>query len=127
MQRVIEVVDHDPGWKGQFEAEADIWRRLLGKDVVAIHHVGSTAIPGICAKPIIDLLVVVRDIERVDELDAEMVSRGYLPRGEYGIPGRRFFIKGTETHRTHPYSRVRGRQLADCPPSGISRLHECAS
>ena len=101
MQRVIDVVEHDPGWKVQFEVEAAIWRRLIGHDVVAIHHVGSTAIPRICAKPIIDLLVVVRDIERVDEFNEELTSRGYIPRGEYGIPGRRFFIKGTQTHRTH--------------------------
>jgi len=101
VKRTIEVAPYDPGWVREFEREAAQWRDVLGDEIVAVHHVGSTAIPGLAAKPIIDLLVVVRNIERVDDLDAEMTARGYLPRGEYGIPGRRYFIKGTEIHRTH--------------------------
>ncbi len=62
---------------------------------------GSTAIPGIKAKPIVDLLVEVDDIQAIDAYDERMISLGYLPKGEYGIPGRRFFIKGDEDVRTH--------------------------
>lgn len=101
MKRVIQVVPHNPRWAHEFEVEATVWRVVLGAEVVAVHHIGSTAIPGIGAKPIVDMLVIVRDIERVDGFNAEMVSRGYVPRGENGIAGRRYFIKGTETHRTH--------------------------
>jgi len=88
VKRVINVVPHNPEWARQFEQEAARWREVLGDQIVAVHHVGSTAIAGIAAKPIIDLLIGVRDIERVDDFDAEIVSQGYLPRGEYGIPGR---------------------------------------
>jgi GrpB-like predicted nucleotidyltransferase (UPF0157 family) len=101
MQRIVEIVPHNPDWKQDFEAEAVFWRTVFGEEVVAIHHIGSTAIRGISAKPIVDLLVVVRGIQRVDAFGARLAASGYLPRGENGIPGRRFFIKGTEALRTH--------------------------
>jgi GrpB-like predicted nucleotidyltransferase (UPF0157 family) len=53
------------------------------------------------AKPIIDILVEVQDIESIDAINQEMSERGYVPKGEFGIPRRRFFIKGTEESRTH--------------------------
>jgi len=68
---------------------------------VAVHHIGSTAIPNLSAKPIVDLLVVVRDIEKIDTFNEMMSRLDYLAKGENGIPGRRFFIKGDEIHRTH--------------------------
>jgi len=101
MVRRIEVVPHNPDWLHQFKAEADRLGAILGQEVVAIHHIGSTAIPDIQAKPIIDVLVEVRDIEKVDGFNAEMTRRGYRPHGEFGIPGRRFFIRGADEARTH--------------------------
>lgn len=99
--RVIEVVPHDSRWRVLFERGASELMEILGAGVVAIHHVGSTAIPNISAKPIIDVLVEVRDIERIDDFNREMIDRGYLPKGEFGISGRRFFIKGDEEQRSH--------------------------
>jgi GrpB-like predicted nucleotidyltransferase (UPF0157 family) len=90
MVRKVEVVPHDPNWSKLFRVEADQVAVVLGREVVAIHHIGSTAIPGISAKPIIDILVEVYDIEKIDEFDEEI-----------GIPGRRFFIKGDDSTRTH--------------------------
>lgn len=101
MTRRIEVVPHDPRWAQQFQAEAVQLVEVLGTEVAAIHHIGSTAIPGIRAKPIIDVLVEVRDIEAVDAFNETLQERGYIPKGEHGIPGRRFFIKGTEEIRSH--------------------------
>lgn len=101
MKRVIEVVPHDPRWSEQFEQEADELIAIFGEEIVAIHHIGSTSIPGIVAKPIIDVLVEVRDIERIDAFNEAMTARGYIPKGAFGIAGRRFFIKGSETERTH--------------------------
>ncbi|HEU0301249.1 MAG TPA: GrpB family protein [Longimicrobium sp.] len=79
----------------------------LGENVVAIHHVGSTAIPDIHAKPVIDLLVEVGDIAEVDGRSSAMESLGYEVMGEYGIPGRRYFRKddrgGTRTHHIHAF------------------------
>jgi len=97
----VEVVPHSPGWAAAFRAEADRLRAVLGDEVVAVHHVGSTAIPGIGAKPIIDILLAVREVERLDELGPEMDGLGYEARGEFGLPGRRFFVKDKGSRRTH--------------------------
>ena len=101
MLRRVEVVPHSPGWAAAFRAEADRLRTVLGDEVVAVHHVGSTAIPGISAKPIIDILLAVREVERLDERGSEMAGLGYEARGEFGLPGRRFFAKDTDGQRTH--------------------------
>jgi GrpB-like predicted nucleotidyltransferase (UPF0157 family) len=101
MQRDITVVPHDPQWSERFEEEVEALTAIFGEEIVEAYHVGSTAIPGIVAKPIIDVLLEVRDIDRIDEFNQEMRGRGYVPKGEFGIAGRRFFIKGSEVHRTH--------------------------
>jgi GrpB-like predicted nucleotidyltransferase (UPF0157 family) len=105
--RKVEVIPHDPRWRDAFEAEAKHVAAALGENVVAINHVGSTAIPNIFAKPVIDLLVEVRDIAEVDGRSSSMESLGYEVMGEYGIPGRRFFRKdnhkGIRTHNIHAF------------------------
>lgn len=105
--RSVEVVPHDPRWRDAFEAEAKQVAAALGENAVAIHHAGSTAIPGIHAKPIIDLLVEVRDVAETDARSAAMASLGYQVMGEYGMPGRRYFRKdgadGTRTHHVHAF------------------------
>jgi GrpB-like predicted nucleotidyltransferase (UPF0157 family) len=94
-------VPYDPAWPERFRQEAQALTQALGDLIIAIHHVGSTSIPGLAAKPIVDVLVEVADIERVDDFNALLAAQRYLPKGEFGIPGRRFFIKGDEMHRTH--------------------------
>jgi GrpB-like predicted nucleotidyltransferase (UPF0157 family) len=101
MQRKVEVVAYNPGWDEQYRNEMVALRAILGEQIVAIHHVGSTAIPGVHAKPIIDVLVEVSQIAAIDAYNDEMIRQGYIPRGEYGIAGRRYFIKGNEIHRSH--------------------------
>lgn len=66
MNQVI-VVPHDPNWREAFESEASHVAVALGENIVAIHHIGSTAIPNIFAKPVIDSLVEVKDISLVDD------------------------------------------------------------
>lgn len=103
----VEVVPHDPRWRDAFEAEAKLVAAALGDNVAAVHHVGSTAIPDIYAKPVIDLLVEVLDIAGVDARSPAMESLGYEVMGEYGIPGRRYFRKddreGVRTHHIHAF------------------------
>jgi GrpB-like predicted nucleotidyltransferase (UPF0157 family) len=103
----VEVVPYNPRWRDVFEAEAKHIAVALGENVVAIHHIGSTAIPNIFAKPVIDLLVEVRDITRVIEQSSAMESLGYQVMGEFGIPGRRYFRKdnheGIRTHQIHAF------------------------
>src|SRR5215204_6648714 len=105
--RKVEVVPHDPRWRDAFEAEARHVDAALGENVVAIHHIGSTAIPNIYAKPVIDLLVEARDIAEVDGRSSAMESLGYEVMGEYGIPGRRYFRKddpaAIRTHNVHVF------------------------
>jgi GrpB-like predicted nucleotidyltransferase (UPF0157 family) len=103
----VEVVPHDPRWRDAFEAEAKHIIAALGPNVAAVHHVGSTAIPGIHAKPVIDMLVEVDDIVELDARSSAMESIGYQVMGEFGIPGRRYFRKddrhGTRTHQVHAF------------------------
>jgi GrpB-like predicted nucleotidyltransferase (UPF0157 family) len=103
----VEVVPHDPVWRDSYKAEVKHIAAALGDNVVAIHHIGSTAIPGIHAKPVIDLLVEVDDIRAIDARNAAMESIGYEVMGEFGIPGRRYFRKddrqGTRTHQVHAF------------------------
>ncbi len=99
--RKIEVVPYNPEWTSLFAQEATRLRDLFADNLIAIHHIGSTAVPGMPAKPIVDILIEVKDIDRMDVLQHEMEQLGYLPKGEFGIPGRRFFINGDEIHRTH--------------------------
>ena len=117
--RKVEVVPHNPQWRDAFEAEAKRVGVALGENVVAIHHIGSTAIPNIYAKPVVDLLVEVTDIAEVDGRSSAMESSGYEVMGEYGIPGRRYFRKdnqeGIRTHQVHAFetgSAEVGRHLA---------------
>jgi GrpB-like predicted nucleotidyltransferase (UPF0157 family) len=96
-KRIIEVVEYDPTWPKLFEAERDILRK--------IHHVGSTAVPGLAAKPIIDILIEVTGLEALDALHEDMKVIGYKPKGEFGIPGRRYYQKGGKqrTHQIHAF------------------------
>lgn len=106
MKNVV-VVPHDPRWRDAFEAEARDIAAALGENVVAIHHVGSTSIPGIHAKPVVDLLLEVKDVAELDARSPAMEALGYEVMGEYGIPGRRYFRKddqeGTRTHHVHAF------------------------
>lgn len=97
--RVVRVVPYDPNWQEMFEKESLLIRQALGGNCLAVHHIGSTAVPGLAAKPIIDILPVVKNIL---EVDADAMSRiGYEAKGEYGMPFRRFFQKGS--HHVHVF------------------------
>ncbi|NWG91201.1 MAG: GrpB family protein [Parvularculaceae bacterium] len=91
MSKVIRA--HDSCWRAAFDAEASRLRVLLAPAVPSIHHIGSTAVPGIFAKPIIDMLVEAADMSSVDACSSAMEGAGYAARGEYGIPGRRYFSR----------------------------------
>ena len=103
----IHMVPHDPNWWQEFQREAERVSAAAGGNVVAVHHLGSTAIPTVYAKPVIDLLLVVREVAALDERQPMMEALGYEARGEYGIPGRRFFRRdderGDRTHQVHAF------------------------
>jgi len=99
--RNIYIVPYNPDWQRHYETEAEQLRRVFGDLLLAIHHIGSTSVVGLPAKPIIDMMPVVRDIEQVDTLNEAMMELGYTARGENEIQGRRYFTKGSDAHRTH--------------------------
>ena len=105
--RTIEVVDYRPEWEKMFKKEEKRIRNILGKNCIAVYHIGSTAVKGLPAKPIIDIMPVAKDISLVDALDPEFQTLGYDCRGEFGIPGRRFYTKGGDnrTHHIHIFEK----------------------
>jgi GrpB-like predicted nucleotidyltransferase (UPF0157 family) len=92
----VIVVPHDPKWFAKFSNEAINLRQALGMTVVAIHHIGSTSIAGIYAKPVIDVLLEVKAIEDADASRDAIAHLGYEVMGEFGISGRRYFRKNTQ-------------------------------
>lgn len=90
---VKTVEPHDLRWAGIYRAEAQTLERCFGDAQIAAHHIGSTAIPGIFAKPTIDILVVARGLNEIDAKSAAMAAVGYEVRGAHGIDGRRYFTR----------------------------------
>jgi GrpB-like predicted nucleotidyltransferase (UPF0157 family) len=100
LSRIIEVLPYDPNWVNIFAYEAKLMQDALGANCTYIHHIGSTAVPGLAAKPIIDMIPVVQRLDKID--DSKLVALGYTPRGELGMPFRRFYNKGDpRSHHLH--------------------------
>ncbi len=107
MDMGVFVVPHDTRWKMAFADEAKAIERALATTPIQLHHIGSTAIPDILAKPVIDLLATVSRLYDVDVQTHAFESLGYEAMGAYGIEGRRYFRKfdsdGTRTHHLHVF------------------------
>lgn len=86
----VVLREHDPSSTARFEAEAAALRRALGPVALAIHHIGSTAVEGLVAKPIVDILVVGLSTEALDGRRQALEALGFRWRGENGIAGRRY-------------------------------------
>lgn len=103
----VLVVTPDPAWPAAFAREARRISASLSPLQAVLHHIGSTAIRGIHAKPIIDMLLVVPDVWALDHRGEDMRALGYEAMGEFGIPGRRYFRKsdaaGRRTHHVHAF------------------------
>jgi GrpB-like predicted nucleotidyltransferase (UPF0157 family) len=101
--RIIKLETHNQNWSGDFEKEATIIKDVLSGNLIAAFHIGSTAITGIKAKPVIDILLEVKSINEIDKHKQEIERLGYEAKGENGIKGRRFFQKGNieRTHHIH--------------------------
>lgn len=88
-----------------FSEEAKKLQQIFKTEMIDIHHIGSTSVPQLKAKPILDIMPVVKDINIVDKYNGDMRSIGYEPKGENGIPERRYFEKGGDnrSHHVHIY------------------------
>ncbi|WP_113930944.1 GrpB family protein [Bacillus sp. P14.5] len=108
MSRKVEVTSYRPQWREQFLQEKKRLETVfLGTNAV-IHHIGSTSVEGLAAKPIIDFLIEVPDIGAADDRTGELEALGYTGKGENGIAGRRYFIyenrEGERLYHVHIYA-----------------------
>ena len=87
----ITLEPYNESWPRWFRSDAENVRGVLGEALLELHHIGSTSVPGMVAKPIIDMLGVVVDLADLEPCRDAMEAVGYAWRGEGGIPGRRFF------------------------------------
>jgi len=102
MMREVKVETYSEKWPEMFDLEAESLQKLLPEEeIIDVYHIGSTAIPDMPAKPIIDVLVEVKNIQKIDDFTERLAVNGYRAFGENGIPGRRFFVKGKLSTRTH--------------------------
>lgn len=101
----VRLTEYDENWIRLFEDEAQLLRGIFGDEIIKFEHFGSTSVPGLKAKPVIDMMCLVQDIGKIDTFNEQMRSLGYDVAGEWGIPGRRLFRKGGEnrTHHIHVY------------------------
>jgi len=102
---MIVLAPYDPEWPAQFAAARDEILAACSGLVIEVHHIGSTAIPGLAAKPVIDMLPVVRRLEDGHACIAPLQTLGYAYRGEHGIAGRHYFVRGTpRSHQAHLFA-----------------------
>ena len=102
---IVKVVDYNPNWTKQFEEEANKIQDQLVNVIQNIYHIGSTAVPNLKAKPIIDIMLEVDDLTRLDKQSFKLENLAYEAKGAFGIPGRRYFRKGGDnrTHQIHAF------------------------
>lgn len=100
--REFRIAPYDPNWPLDFAAEADRIARVCRDLPLRVEHIGSTAVPGLSAKPIIDIMVGVPPRAEREPYIAAIRGLGYEHRGAFGIPGRNYFVRGSpRTHHIH--------------------------
>lgn len=88
---MIKLSNFNSAWPDEFKHESQRIQDSLGETIANIYHIGSTSIPDIKAKPIIDILLEVSDLEPLDSQKTAMETLGYEAMGEFGIPERRYY------------------------------------
>lgn len=103
IDEAVEICSHDPRWPSLFEAERQRLLQRFPGEFVAIEHFGSTAVPGLAAKPIIDLLAGVTSMAQADALMAPLCESGYATSMEFNasLDGRRWLMRWAAGRRTH--------------------------
>ncbi|MEE8347632.1 MAG: GrpB family protein [Dehalococcoidia bacterium] len=96
----VQVVDYDPAWPAAYERERGLIADALGDLMLGIEHVGSTAVSGLGAKPVIDIMIAVSDLADGEKCVRPLEGLGYEYKGEFGIPGRLYFRRFTEGRRS---------------------------
>jgi GrpB-like predicted nucleotidyltransferase (UPF0157 family) len=110
------VADYSPAWPGLFEEEKRLLETVVPAGVGVIEHVGSTSVPGLAAKPIIDIMIGLHDFSTVDALVPAIVALGYeyIPKYEDVMPYRRYFRRMLgEAHTHHIHMVATGTEFWD--------------
>lgn len=98
----IVLAPHDPRWLTDAAEECRLIARACGPAVIGVEHIGSTSVPGLIAKPVLDLMPLVRSFDDGFACVAPMRALGYWYAGDFGISGRHLFVKGSpRTHHAH--------------------------
>ena len=102
MEDPILVVDYDASWLIKYEQEKIQILDALGNTVADIQHIGSTSVPGLAAKPVIDIILGLKQVPPSPAQISSLEALDYLYCGELGIPGRYYFRRGMpRTHQIH--------------------------
>lgn len=109
-RRRVEVVPYNPEWETLFENEKQLLKSIFLPAEVEIYHIGSTSVPGLSAKPIIDIMLAAHSLEQVEKATPAIESAGYVAKGENGIARRRYFQKHDENgvRKVHLHSYEKG-------------------
>lgn len=104
----VVLAPPDPDWPRAAAAVSEVLLKALGKTLVSVHHVGSTAVPGLIAKPVLDLMPVVTSLAAFDGARNKLEKLGFLWWGENGLVGRRYLTRddpltGLRTLQLHCY------------------------
>lgn len=97
----VKLMPYDYEWKELYKKEEKLLYSLIGDYIADIQHVGSTSIEGLTAKPIMDIAVGVKSLKTAEDFKDILEGAGYKCRGDAGIPGRVFFVKGNDDFQTH--------------------------
>lgn len=97
MKKKITVVLYDPNWKEIFKYNSNELKEILNENCVRVYHVGSTSVPGLCAKPVVDIMCVVKNLK---DAILDLEQYGYKYKGEYNLPLRLFFSR-KKPHDVH--------------------------
>ena len=97
----VKLSSYNDEWPKIFEREKVLLSSALGDLVIDIQHIGSTSIPGMPSKPIIDMMASIPDFRSIDKYIQPLKKLGYEDRGQQGVPDRHIFVKGDEARRTH--------------------------
>lgn len=99
-RNTVKLERHNPKWREDFEVQKKLLAKILGDNLIGIHHIGSTAISNISAKPIIDIAVEINNFSALDQLDNKLKEKGFIYRSMHDKPGYRLYIKGGKDYRS---------------------------
>ena len=102
---IVKVVQYQDNWSELYQKEKSALLNALGDILLNIHHIGSTAVKGLAAKPVIDIMIEVGALTKLDQVSARFEELGYEVMGELGMKGRRYYRKGGDerTHQIHGF------------------------